>query len=165
MSRSIRIRTSICRLDRSSRSFLASGRFRCTALYQPTCIAHAMLRASIRSVLTGIALTAAFMCRASMQITGSPAAARPSHSQGANDPASMPTRSKLTPVALRNAAMPSGSVAALPFAHDPALVVDDADRRLFHRDVKADIILHGCPPQGADTRLGRISDPVQAPSL
>ena len=50
----------------------------------------------------------------------------------------------------------------LTFAHDPALVVDDADRRLFHRNVKADIILHGCPPQAAETRLGRISDPVQA---
>jgi pimeloyl-ACP methyl ester carboxylesterase len=32
------------------------------------------------------------------------------------------------------------------FAHDPTLLVDDADRRLFHRDVKADILLHGCPP-------------------
>jgi hypothetical protein len=72
------------------------------------------LRASIRSVLTGIALTAAFMCRASMQITGRPAAAKPSHSQGANGPASMPTRSKVSPVALRNAAMASGSLAALP---------------------------------------------------
>ena len=50
----------------------------------------------------------------------------------------------------------------LAFAHDPAVVVDDADRRLFHRDVKADIVLHGCPPQAADARLGRISDPVQA---
>jgi hypothetical protein len=83
-----------------------------------------------------------------------------SHSQGANGPASMPTRSKLTPVALNNAAMLSGSVAA--FAHDPALVVDDADRRLFHRDVKADIIPYGCPPQAVETRLGGISDPVQA---
>jgi hypothetical protein len=51
------------------------------------------------------------------------------HSQGANGPASMPTRSKLTPVATRNAAMASGSIAA--FAHDPTLVVDDADRRVI----------------------------------
>jgi hypothetical protein len=50
----------------------------------------------------------------------------------------------------------------LTFAHDPALVVDDADRRLFHRDVKADIIPYGCPPQAVETRLGGISDPVQA---
>jgi hypothetical protein len=54
------------------------------------------------------------MWRASMQITGRPAVTGPSHSQGANGPASMPTRSKLAPVALRNAAMASGSVAALP---------------------------------------------------
>jgi hypothetical protein len=58
----------------------------------------------------------------------------------------MPTRSKLTPVALRNAAMASGSLAAF-FAHDPAVVVDDADRGLFHRDVETNIVLHGCPPQ------------------
>ena len=57
-----------------------------------------------------IAATAAFMCRASMQITGRPAVARPSHGQGANGPASMPIRSK---VALRNAAIASGSLAAL----------------------------------------------------
>ena len=138
------------------------GRFRCTGRYQPTCIADAMLRASIRSVLTGIALTAAFMCRASMQITGRPAAARPSHSQGANGPASMPTRSKISPVAIRNAAMASGPARAFAFAHDPARIIDDADRRLFHSDVETDIMLHGCPPYAADARLGRISDPVLA---
>jgi hypothetical protein len=48
------------------------------------------------------------------------------------------------------------------FAHDPALLVDDADRGFFHRDVETDIMLHGCPPQAADARLGRIPDPVQA---
>ena len=57
--------------------------------------------------------------------------------------------------------MASGSLAAF-FAHDPTLVVDDADRGLFHRDAETDIVLHGCPPQAADARLGRISDPVQA---
>jgi SAM-dependent methyltransferase len=36
--------------------------------------------------LTCIALTASFMCRASMQITGKLAAAEPSHGQGANGP-------------------------------------------------------------------------------
>ena len=40
--------------------------------------AQAMLRASIRSVFTGIALVAAFRWRASRQTTGKPAAARPS---------------------------------------------------------------------------------------
>ena len=40
--------------------------------------------------------------------------ARPSHGQGANGPASMPIRSKVSPVALRNAAIASGSLAAVP---------------------------------------------------
>jgi uncharacterized membrane protein len=45
LSRSISIRTSISQLDRSIRSYLASGGIRRTARYQPTCIANAMLRA------------------------------------------------------------------------------------------------------------------------
>jgi hypothetical protein len=41
-----------------------------------------------------------------------------------------------------------GLARRLTFAHDTALVLDDADRRLFHRDVEvdSDIVLHGCPP-------------------
>jgi hypothetical protein len=33
------------------------------------------------------------------------------------------------------------------FAHDPALVVDDAESGLFHRDVKTDIMLHEQHPK------------------
>jgi Carboxymuconolactone decarboxylase family len=36
------------------------------------------------------------------------------------------------------------------YAGWPTARLDDADRRLFHRDVEADIVLHGCPPQAAD---------------
>ena len=73
-----------------------------------------MLRASIRSVFTGIALVAAFRCRASMQTTGSPAAARPSYIAGASEPASRPTRSKPRPVADSQAAIVSGSDPTFP---------------------------------------------------
>jgi hypothetical protein len=68
----------------------------------------------IRSVFTGMALVAAFRCRASRQITGYPAAARPSYIAGASDPASRPTRSKRRPVRASQVAIASGSDAIFP---------------------------------------------------
>ena len=119
-----------------------------------------MLRASIRSVLTGMALNAAFMWRALMQITGRPAVARPSHNQGANSPASMPIRSK--PVQSRPGTRQWLPVRSRPCLRArPGLLIDDADRGLFHRNVETDIVLHRCPPQAADARLRRIPTPYK----
>ena len=73
-----------------------------------------MLRASIRSVFTGMALVAAIRCRASRQTTGNPAAASPSYIAGASDPASRPTRSNPSPVCSNHAAIVSGSDPTLP---------------------------------------------------
>jgi hypothetical protein len=105
-----------------------------------------MLRATIRSVLTGIALTAAFMCRASMQTTGRPAGCQTIAQPGRQWP-----RLDADPFEGQSGRSQErcngiGLACGLAFAHDPALIIDDADRRLFHRDVETDILLHGCPP-------------------
>jgi len=74
-----------------------------------------------------------------------------SRSQGANGPASMPICSKASPIATRNTAMASGSLAALP-SRTPRRWSSAIDRGLFYSDAEFDIMLHGCSPQAADAR-------------
>jgi hypothetical protein len=72
----------------------------------------AMPRASLRSVLFGIAPIAALAWRASMQIAGMPASVSPPCSQAVSEQASSPTRSIFIPHASKNATSTSGSLAA-----------------------------------------------------
>jgi hypothetical protein len=72
----------------------------------------AIPRASLRSVLFGIAPIAALAWRASMQIAGMPTSVSPPCSHAVSEQASRPTRSIFIPHASKNATSISGSLAA-----------------------------------------------------
>ena len=72
----------------------------------------AMARASLRSVLFGIAPIAAFACRDSMQIAGHPAEVSSPCNQAVSEQASSPTRSKGKLKLARRAWSASGSLVA-----------------------------------------------------
>jgi hypothetical protein len=69
-----------------------------------------MPRASLRSVFTIIAESAAFTCRVSSSTASSPAAARPARSHCDKGPASRPMRVGATPSWPKNATSASGSL-------------------------------------------------------
>ena len=76
-STSRRLLSTIRRAVSSARQERQDGLFTCTARYQPVRMICAIPRASLRSVLFGIAPIAAFAWRASMQIAGIPASVSP----------------------------------------------------------------------------------------
>src|SRR3954451_2620854 len=71
----------------------------------------AIPRASLRSVLFGIAPRAPLARRVSIHTAGSPAAARPSYSQALSEHASRPIRSSASPRPRKKASSASGSLA------------------------------------------------------
>ena len=76
-STSRRLLSTIRRAVSSARQERQDGLFTCTARYQPVRMICAIPRASLRSVLFGIAPIAALAWRASMQIAGIPASSVP----------------------------------------------------------------------------------------
>ena len=70
----------------------------------------AMPRASLRSVFTTIADSAAFTCRVSSRTVSCPAAVSPACSHCDSGPASSPTRVTAIPSPARNATSVSGSL-------------------------------------------------------
>jgi len=72
-----------------------------------------MPRASLRSVLTTIAESAAFTCRVSSSTASNPALVRPAWSHCDKGPASRPTRVTAMPSWPRKATSASGSLATL----------------------------------------------------
>ena len=96
----------------SARQERQGGLFTCTARYQPVRMICAIPRASLRSVLFGIAPIAALAWRVSMQIAGMPASVSPACSQAVSEQASSPTRSIVIPHAPKKATSASGSLAA-----------------------------------------------------
>src|SRR6516225_8120113 len=95
----------------SIRCSWATSVFTCTGLNRPTRIICAIPRASLRSVLLiCCAVSKAFICRVSTQITGRLATVNALTSHCESGPASMPIRPKLTPSELRMAMISAGSV-------------------------------------------------------
>src|SRR5437762_4578758 len=89
----------------------ATSVFTCTGLNRPTRIICAIPRASLRSVLLiCCAVSKAFMCRVSTQITGRSAAVNAITSHCDSGPASIPIRPKGTPSEVRRAMISAGSV-------------------------------------------------------
>src|SRR6516165_10679399 len=110
-STSISLRCSSLRLFSSIRCSWATRVFTCTGLNRPTRIICAIPRASLRSVLLiCCAVSKAFMCRVSTQITGSSAVINPLTSHCDSGPASIPIRPKDTPSEVRTAMISAGSV-------------------------------------------------------
>src|SRR3954470_13158202 len=101
------------RADRRALASCAGSDLTCTARYQPVRTACAMPRASLRSVLLGMALRVAFRCRVSRQTTGRPSPVRPACSHCERGPASRPTRTSGPGAAARALAKLSGSLATL----------------------------------------------------
>src|ERR1700693_3228182 len=76
----------------------ATSVFTCTRLHKATRLICAIPRASLRPfLLICCAVSKAFMCRVSTQITGSSAAVNALTSHCDSGPASIPIRPKLTP--------------------------------------------------------------------
>ena len=84
---------------------------RCTGRYQPMRKSWAMPLASLRSVLTIIAESAALTCRVSSSTASSPAPVRPAWSDRESGPASSPTRASGRPSSRKNRTSASGSLA------------------------------------------------------
>jgi len=76
-------------------------------------ISCAMPRASLRSVFTVMADSAAFTWRVSIRMAGMPALTSPACSHCDSGPASRPTRVKLTSAAEKTATSASGSLLTL----------------------------------------------------
>src|SRR5215831_12421903 len=89
----------------------ATSVFTCTGLNRPTRIICAIPRASLRSVLLiCCAVSKAFMCRVSTQITGRSTAVNALTSHCDSGPASIPIRPKGTPSEVRRVMISAGSV-------------------------------------------------------
>ncbi len=97
----------------SARTSCAPGDLRCTGRNQPIRSSWAMPRASLRSVFTTIADSAAFTCRVSSSATSNPAAVRPACSHCDSGPASSPIRVTARPSWPKNRTSASGSLATL----------------------------------------------------
>ncbi len=85
----------------------------CTGRNQPDRISWAMPRASLRSLFTVIADSAALTRRVSISIAGRPASTSPAWSHCDKGPASSPTRAGGTASPSRKATSASGSLATL----------------------------------------------------
>ena len=130
----------------------AGGDLQCTGRYQPIRSSWAMPRASLRSVLTTIADSAAFTCRVSSNTTSNPAPVRPACSHCESGPASNPIRVTATPSWRKKHDQRLGFARHLGLADDPPGRIDHAHAAPFQRDVDPGIVLHGCPSMmpGAD---------------
>jgi len=95
----------------NARTSWASADFRCTGRNQPIRSSCAMPRASLRSVLTTIADSAALTCRVSSRTASKPAPLRPACSHCDNGPASSPIRVTAKPSPPNQATSASGSLA------------------------------------------------------
>src|SRR3954465_11563092 len=104
-----------------------------------------MPRASLRSVLTIIAESAAFTGLVSSSTASKPALTRAAWSHCDKGPASRPMRASGRLRPLRNVISAAGSLATLGLAHDPAGGVDHAHAALFQRHVNPGKVIHGCP--------------------
>ena len=104
-----------------------------------------MPRASLRSVFTIIAESAAFTCRVSSSTASKPGPVRPACSHCDSGPASSPTRVSGRPSCPKKPTSASGSLGT--FASRTILPgrVDHAHAAPFQRDVDPGIVLHGCP--------------------
>src|SRR4051794_33106885 len=91
----------------------AGGDSRCTGRYQPILSSWAMPRASLRSVSTTIAESAALTCRVPSSTASYPASLRPAWSHRDKGPASRPTRASGRPSCPKKATSASGSLATL----------------------------------------------------
>ena len=91
-SRSRRLVCTTLRATSSERTSCALVDLACTGRYQPMRNSWAIPRASRRSVLTGIADSAALTCRVSKSTVSKPAAVSPACSHCDNGPASRPMR-------------------------------------------------------------------------
>ncbi len=96
-----------------ARTSCAGGDLRCTGRYQPMRSSRAMPRASLRSVFTTMAESAAFTCRVSSSAASNPAPVRPACSRCDSGPASSPTRVSGRPSRRRKPTSASGSLATL----------------------------------------------------
>jgi hypothetical protein len=114
----------------SARTSWASGDLRCTGRYQPMRKSWAMPRASLRSVFTTMAESAAFTCRVSSSTASKPAPARPACSHCDSGPASSPTRVNDRPSCPKKATNASGSLAT--FASRTILPVPSTTHTLLH---------------------------------
>lgn len=95
----------------SARTSWASSDLACTGRYQPMRSNCAIPRASLRSVFTVIADSAAFTCRVSSNTTSKPASTRPSRNHCDSGPASRPTRMTGNPRSAKCFNSASGSLA------------------------------------------------------
>src|SRR4051812_15190127 len=91
----------------------AGGDSRCTGRYQPILSSWPMPRASLRSVSTTIAESAALTCRVSSSTASNPASPRPAWSHRDKGPASSPTRVSGRPSCPKKATSASGTLATL----------------------------------------------------
>ena len=130
----------------------AGTALQCTGRYQPMRSNWAMPRASLRSVLTTMAESAALTWRVSSSTASNPAFVSPACSHWLSGPASSPILATCSPSSRQNPTSASGSLGNLGLAHDLAGRVDDADAASFQRDIDPDIVLHGRLPMmlGAD---------------
>src|SRR6516162_7206491 len=125
----------------------ATSVFTCTGLNRPTRIICAIPRASLRSVLLiCCAVSKAFMCRVSTQITGSSAVVNPLTSHCDSGPASIPIRPKDTPSEVRTAMISAGSVGIFPLQDHLAGIVDHAHRCCLYRYVQTREMDHVIAP-------------------
>jgi len=139
-------------VQRSARSSWDSSDLTWTARNQPVRTICAIARASVRSVLTGMALVAARSCRVSSSTTGRPAAFSPACSHCESGPASSPTREDQAGT-VQGRPERVGFTLDLQLTDDGASTVDDADAAGLQRDVDPGIVGHG----GASLRCGHPS--------
>jgi ribosomal-protein-alanine N-acetyltransferase len=105
----------------------------CASRYQPVRMTWASPAASFRSVLLIRIESAAFACRASMQITGSPRARSSPCSQTESDPVSRPTRATPDALSAMDEAIASGvegswrSASTLPASSTTQIEVASSD--------------------------------------
>ena len=135
-----------------ARTSWAGGDLRCTGRYQPMRSSWAMPRASLRSVLTTMAESAAFTCRVSSSTASNPAPVRPACSHCDERPGLQPDPGQRQAELAEEADQRLRLARHLGLADDPARRVDHAHAAPFQRDVDPGIVLHGCPSMmpGAD---------------
>ena len=105
--------TGACARPAGPGSPVAGGDLQCTGRYQHIRSSCAMPRASLRSVLTTIADSAAFTCRVSSNTASNPALVKPACRQCESGPASSPMRVTATPSPANKPTSASGSLATL----------------------------------------------------
>ena len=144
-----------------ARTSCAGGDLQCTGRNQPIRSSWAMPRASLRSVLTIMAESAALTCRVSSSTASNPAfdqtGVQPLRQRPGLQPDPRPAAGR---AAARSRSAPRARWRPWPRARSAPVGVDHAHAALFQRHVDPDIVLHGCPSMmlGADP-LGPRSPP------